>query len=327
MKKRVSILFGLCILLCLCNIQFCFAIENSNSMKVEVNTIDDLYSGLSNQIYRHQESVTYNINSYDIFYRLKEIIENYDYHYCDEEPIKSGCYLIHYVKEFQYTTMDWRSTKGSRYEVEIKLSYYYSSDEMNHYFNEMQQVASDLKNTSDYNSVRAVHNYIVENVDYDYNYKNYIDMEGFRDGEMVCNGYSMATFLLLSYMDIPVRMISGTAENSDGEIIGHGWNIVNLDGKWYNIDATWDDMGRFGYSYEYFLKGMNEFDNHVCDEEIVESYRNLVSNESYTLPVLDRCLNGINFISISEVLVVIIGLMIYLISAIIKKRNKESDGA
>jgi len=32
------------------------------------------------------------------------------------------------------------------------------------------------------------------------------------------------------------------------------WNIVNLDGLWYHMDATWADQ-LWGISYSYFLIG------------------------------------------------------------------------
>ncbi len=327
MMKRILFLLGFGLLLCLYDNSCCYAMGNSDSMEVEVNTIDDLYLGISNQIYNHQVSAAYQIDSYDIFYRLEEIIDNYGYFYYESEPILSGCYLFYYVDNIIYRTIDWRSIKGSKYEVEMTINYLHSKEEMYRYFQDMQNVAEDLKKSSDYKSVKAVHDYIVENVEYDYNHENYLDMEGFQSGKMVCNGYSMATFLLLSYMDIPVRMITGNAREVNGKTVGHAWNIVMLDGNWYNVDATWDDMGQFGYSYDYFLKGMSEFDGHVYDEVLTKRYAGMVSGVSYELPFLDRCLNGKNIISLSEVLVVIIGLLIYLISAIIKRWHKDRDDA
>ncbi len=69
---------------------------------------------------------------------------------------------------------------------------------------------------------------------------------------------------------IPCRIITGTG-NKDS----HGWNIVKLDGKWYNIDCTWDDpvtlKGKNMVLYDYFLKSDEDFKGHERDEE----FRNL----------------------------------------------------
>ncbi len=46
-------------------------------------------------------------------------------------------------------------------------------------------------------------------------------------------------------------MVTGTAQSD------HAWNQVELDGKWYLVDLTWDDAvwDDYGYAgHEYFLK-------------------------------------------------------------------------
>lgn len=37
-------------------------------------------------------------------------------------------------------------------------------------------------------------------------------------------------------MVLPARVITAWAGGST-----HSWNIVNVEGKWYNLDFTWDD--------------------------------------------------------------------------------------
>lgn len=52
----------------------------------------------------------------------------------------------------------------------------------------------------------------------------------------VCGGYSAAMKLLLERVGIECRTISGMSKN-----IGHMWNTVKIDEKWYQLDVTWDD--------------------------------------------------------------------------------------
>lgn len=61
-------------------------------------------------------------------------------------------------------------------------------------------------------------------------------------------------------LDVDSRYISSVA---DGE--NHGWNIVYLDGKYYNVDPTWDRdlMGH----YRNFLCTQSNFGDHVRDSE------------------------------------------------------------
>ena len=42
----------------------------------------------------------------------------------------------------------------------------------------------------------------------------------------------------------------------------HAWNIVNLDGVWYNVDLTWDDGEGDNVLYTYFLKSNADFPDH-----------------------------------------------------------------
>lgn len=57
---------------------------------------------------------------------------------------------------------------------------------------------------------------------------------------------------------VDTRVITG---DSGGP---HAWNIVKLNGKYYNLDSTWDAGSS---SYYYFLKSMNDFSNHTRYEE------------------------------------------------------------
>lgn len=45
--------------------------------------------------------------------------------------------------------------------------------------------------------------------------------------------------------------ISGEV-SSGSNTDGHAWNQVCIDGDWYHVDATWDDKGDNGISYEFF---------------------------------------------------------------------------
>lgn len=59
----------------------------------------------------------------------------------------------------------------------------------------------------------------------------------FLDGEAVCEGYSRALQLLLNRAGIASMVVTGTAGGA------HMWNLVCIDGQWYQADATWDDYG------------------------------------------------------------------------------------
>ena len=112
--------------------------------------------------------------------------------------------------------------------------------------------------------------------------RNYTDYEGYKTGRMVCNGYSMATFLLLSNMGIPVRIVNGVGGNVPGPS-NYSWNVVKVDGNWYNMDATWDDKGAKRWiSYTYFLKSDADFPKHIREE--LYAYDGKIAKDSYIWP-------------------------------------------
>ncbi len=56
------------------------------------------------------------------------------------------------------------------------------------------------------------------------------------DGQAVCEGYARAMQLLLQRAAIPCTLVSGTADGT-----AHMWNTVEIDGRSYHLDATWND--------------------------------------------------------------------------------------
>ena len=102
------------------------------------------------------------------------------------------------------------------------------------------------KSGSDYDKIKAAHDYIVRNCTYN---KEAIDNDTLSDddfteygtlvkGLSVCEGYAKAFMMLMNIADIECMMVTGRAGEND---VLHAWNMVKLDGKWYHIDVTFDD--------------------------------------------------------------------------------------
>ncbi len=58
------------------------------------------------------------------------------------------------------------------------------------------------------------------------------------DGEAHCEGYAKAFQYLCAEVGLECVVVTGVT--SDGE--NHAWNQVKIDGEWYNVDVTWDDL-------------------------------------------------------------------------------------
>lgn len=124
---------------------------------------------------------------------------------------------------------------------------------------------------NDYDKILYIHDWLAENIKYDETMArtNKDTIYGaLVEGEAVCGGYAKAFKYLMDKLNINTIIVQGIGINEQGQE-NHAWNYVQLDGKWYGIDCTWDDPIIIGdltfYTkknyYTYFLKGQNAFYN------------------------------------------------------------------
>ena len=73
------------------------------------------------------------------------------------------------------------------------------------------------------------------------------------DEHALCGGYSLAFEDVCYLLGIPCVYVEGEVA-SDTYSGAHAWNLVQLDGVWYNVDPTWsDDEANLGLRDDYFL--------------------------------------------------------------------------
>ena len=58
----------------------------------------------------------------------------------------------------------------------------------------------------------------------------------------VCDGYSYAYEYLLQQAGITCTRVGGYAGSDPDSMEAHSWNLVQLDGEWYEVDSTWNDI-------------------------------------------------------------------------------------
>jgi len=98
------------------------------------------------------------------------------------------------------------------------------------------QIKRDFGKASDYEKALGVYEYIIDNTIYDGNYDAQSLSDIMLNGRGVCAGYASLTQYLLQQLGIPSVYVSGTGNRES-----HAWNIVQLDGAWYQMDTTWGD--------------------------------------------------------------------------------------
>ena len=131
----------------------------------------------------------------------------------------------------------------------------------------------DLWESSEYDKIKGVYDYITENVRYDLNHDHEVETD-YHDNFVhstysaiiseltVCQGYASMTYRLLLELGIDCRYIRGMGNNEY-----HAWNIVKIGNLYYNIDATWDRS--LSVYYRYFLCTDYNFQGHVRDDKFL----------------------------------------------------------
>lgn len=106
--------------------------------------------------------------------------------------------------------------------------------------------------------VRAIHDYIIKTVRYEIsdNYDIYTAKGALINKVAVCQGYALGFKALCDEAGIKCEMVYGTGISA-GQSISHAWNVVCVDGQWYQIDTTWDDPIIDIISEEECKKGAN----------------------------------------------------------------------
>ena len=133
--------------------------------------------------------------------------------------------------------------------------------------------------TTEYEKAYTIYSYVCANIDYDNSLSNSSAYEGLIKGSTVCQGYALAMYRLLLEADVDCRFIGGSVVTSAA---GHAWNIVKVDGLYYNIDATWDEGNT---SFIWFLKSQENFIGHTRHAEystIDFCSKYFMSNSDYT---------------------------------------------
>lgn len=175
-------------------------------------------------------------------------IENLRYKICDEDA---------------YSIEEWTKIYGMVYNQEPRLFYMNSKVKVGKLFyttkssdviNQMQKdidatadklVSEAAGKSSTFEKLKVFHDYLVLNSSFefssgnqDYNTSIYNAFgSGEAQGNIQCNGYAKAMQYLCDKSGIVSMVVTG--ESAEGA--SHAWNVVDVDGKWYNIDCTWDD--------------------------------------------------------------------------------------
>lgn len=161
----------------------------------------------------------------------------------------------------------WLGADGTEYHYwdygdSIDVEYYFAfeGDELDEMKEELSDrvekiMAEAPEEASDYELELYFNDYLTKNIEYDTEKSGPMIRNSYGAmlfGRVVCAGYSEAFQLLCNRAGIECAEIYGYITHTDGEgnqteeNTLHQWNCVKIEGDWYYVDVTWNDISQMG---------------------------------------------------------------------------------
>lgn len=119
---------------------------------------------------------------------------------------------------------------------------------------------------TDYENLLVIHDYLVSNVEFGENSDGVDGAYGaLIKGKAKCAGYTESFKTLLDMLDIENKVVKGY---KDGE--EHVWNLIKLDGEWYHVDVTLNDLASSAEAVSHKYFNLTDADmglDHIWDAE------------------------------------------------------------
>ena len=252
--------------------------EVRKDLSVYFGNADSVIASVRGALKRRSEKITIEYTSHsnnmdDISAIVREIME-FAVSETDrpDEGDYINCQTGGYSVNYSYTKKDG----DYHYEIILTPDYYSTDAQEEEVSEKVPGIIAGFgfdENTSDYEKVRTVCDYVYENVDYDIIHKknSHYHLKSTAYGALInkhasCQGYAVTVYRLLRESGINCRVITGMAYDDELGSEYHAWNIAEIDGLYYNIDMTWDKQLE---SDEYFLRCDDDFDSHIRDEKFL----------------------------------------------------------
>ncbi|MEE1132550.1 MAG: transglutaminase domain-containing protein [Caryophanon sp.] len=170
-----------------------------------------------------------------------------------------------YTQHCASRNMRYKVVSKNRIKIDFTLRYRMTRDEEKWVLTQIDAILARIidEQMTPLQKIIAVHDYIIRAYDYEMNttgspFTVYTFMH---EKQGVCMAYALLFQKMMEAVDIPCHYVVGKADGESN--LGHAWNMVELDGQWYHIDATWNDLGKrvqnLSIRYRYFLRSDDVF--------------------------------------------------------------------
>lgn len=207
---------------------------------------------------------------------------------------------------------------GDMYNNSNKLAardYNYNLDEMQQIISVFEEIGKDMpENLTEIGRFLYIYRILCECIDYQEIYP--CDMDIFLEtnglqrslystllnGDGVCVGYALTLKNVLNYYNINCVQLHGIGHTNNGESGPHAWNAVEIDGKWYFVDLTWDAHNPI--ELPYCLMVSDEFvKSHELDRKYKDIEEGLADKDydySELITLMEICYDEFNLARVIE---------------------------
>lgn len=175
---------------------------------------------------------------------------------------------VFWVEKYQYYTSD--KAGGNSWGAHIVYNEL-DTDEARNKFDILTKQFLDScgikPDTPEYEKAKILHDKLSEHITYKDTAYSHSVWGALVEGQAVCEGYAELYQYMLYLNGISAHIVTGSSIG-----VAHAWNVVRIDGKYYQTDLTWDDQPS-GTVYNYFV---------VTEEQMKKDH--VITNNGYPMP-------------------------------------------
>ena len=198
---------------------------HANGITTEKTIKNDILYHLSN--YNSTFTLTYKGD----YANVKGTIHN-----AMEDIRKNNQYIYENISKWQIA-IKYRGNSGT---LTFQINYLTDKVKEDYVKAEVKKILPQIikKGATDFDKVKAVHDYIVLNSSYSNNTKGsqYSTYTLLTENQGVCQAYALLMLKMLEELKLEAKYVKGYSNNER-----HAWILVKVDGAWYHVDPTWDD--------------------------------------------------------------------------------------
>ena len=269
--RLLAVLTAACLLLTGCTAKPRYHYDVRQDLGIYFTNADAVIEAIRNGLRRRDRQITISYSSHqDNLDELGTIVRELMECALDEtDSPEEGDYIRYQYGGYTMHSAYHTDSGIYYYEITILPQYYTTAAEEERVTQRVEEILSALGNgagMTELERVQAVTEYLREHVRYDEvhagnenHHRKTTAYAALIQGQAVCQGYAAAVYRLLREMGVPVRIVTGMAGE---EQTLHAWNLVCVDGLYYNLDLTWDDRNG---DYACFMKSDADFPSHTRD--------------------------------------------------------------